>query len=260
MRRALHAVEGRQVALGVGQRIGRLDARGVQRLLDLLLVQVVLDVLAVVVLGHAQLIQRLMPLLGRLVARAHLGHVVVYLRLVHRYLECRRLLAQHLVVYLGVQDVVAHGLGDVVVFGHPLAPRFLGGYVALLAHLLDVARDLVLLDLHAVDRGGHAPGEPFARAPCQHAGAQGCRSGSGQYLAYLLHVSQPFSSSAEAPTYYSAARAGHRNCCQPGILQQLEAPALTVATRLETRSVLILTFVLSRNIELSYFELYSKSK
>ena len=162
MARALGAVKQRRAVLQVGQQllVGRAGAfLAGEGLLNLLLQKVGADDLVdVLFLGHAALLEGFLPLVLALEHGLGLGELVVDLGLLDLdALLLGRLVEQEL-VGVEVDDLLADGLGRVAVGDHPLAPGIVVGEVGGLAELGDVLRDGLLADGLAVQGGGSALG------------------------------------------------------------------------------------------------------
>ena len=152
----LRAVEAGNVSLGIGENVlvGRIVA--LEGLHEALLQKGGLDVALVLVLGHADRLERLVPLVVARVVLFHLVDVGLHLVIAHRDALFLGALDDQLLGHEGIDDLLAHLLGGVVVFDHPLAPRVLVGQRHLGADALDGGRNLFLLDFGAVDGRRHA--------------------------------------------------------------------------------------------------------
>ena len=156
MGRTLRAIEAGNVSLGIRENVlvGRIVA--LEGLHEALLQKGGLDVALVLVLGHADRLERLVPLVIARVVLLHLVDVGLHLVIAHRDALLLGALDDQLLGHEGIDDFLAHLLGGVVVFDHPLAPRVLVGQRHLGADALDGGRNLFLLDFGTVDGRRHA--------------------------------------------------------------------------------------------------------
>ena len=153
--RLLRAVVRAHVSLGALKHflVGRLSSALAHLLLQLLRHQRQRDIVTVLVLGHAHGLQRLCPSGIGVIVATHGFHVLIDLGGIRRDSLGIGALLHELLIDIRVHDLLAHRLGRVVVLGKPLAPCVLIGKAHLGANVLDSLGNLVLGNLHPVDRG-----------------------------------------------------------------------------------------------------------
>ena len=139
-----------------------------------------LDVGAILLFGPAGVAQRLLP--GRIGGEIGLERLDLHLDLgaVDRDAELLGALLRELAVAQNADVGVAHARGSLLVGGQVQAPLLVARQLLLRAQRGDELRDVVLLDVHAVDRGRHPMDVREHRAGGQAECAHGCDHAQGE--------------------------------------------------------------------------------